>query len=89
MNETFEVESALPRDLKHIPYHYDRKPEKELLAQALEFYKIVAARRTLRFFNTDPVPKEIIREIIRAAGNTCQVRFFQNSSIRGPWESIA
>jgi len=38
------------------------------LARALEFYRIVAARRTLRFFSADPVPKEVIREIIRAAG---------------------
>lgn len=63
-----EEEPALPRDLKHIPYRYVRLSEKESLARALEFYQLAAARRTLRFFSADPVPKEIIREIIRAAG---------------------
>lgn len=71
MKETsFEVEPALPRDLKHIPYHYVRKSEKELLTRASEFYRIAAARRTLRFFSADPIPKEVIREIIRAAGTS-------------------
>ncbi|XP_011640913.1 iodotyrosine deiodinase 1 [Pogonomyrmex barbatus] len=64
----FEIEPALPSDLKHVPYQHVRKSEEELLARASEFYRIVAARRTLRFFSADPVPKEVIREIIRAAG---------------------
>ncbi|KAH0954409.1 hypothetical protein HN011_009060 [Eciton burchellii] len=71
--ESFEEkqeESALPKDLKHIPYLFVRLPEKESLARAIEFHRIVAARRTLRFFSSDPVPKEIIREIIRAAGTS-------------------
>lgn len=66
--ESFEIKPALSRDLKHIPYHYVRKTKEELLARATEFYQIVAARRTLRFFSTEPVPREVIREIIRAAG---------------------
>nr|XP_012229143.1 PREDICTED: iodotyrosine dehalogenase 1 [Linepithema humile]XP_012229144.1 PREDICTED: iodotyrosine dehalogenase 1 [Linepithema humile]XP_012229145.1 PREDICTED: iodotyrosine dehalogenase 1 [Linepithema humile]XP_012229146.1 PREDICTED: iodotyrosine dehalogenase 1 [Linepithema humile]XP_012229147.1 PREDICTED: iodotyrosine dehalogenase 1 [Linepithema humile]XP_012229148.1 PREDICTED: iodotyrosine dehalogenase 1 [Linepithema humile]XP_012229149.1 PREDICTED: iodotyrosine dehalogenase 1 [Linepithem len=66
--EENEEEPALPRDLKHIPYQYVRLSEKELLARALEFYQLAAARRTLRFFSADPVPKEIIHEIIRTAG---------------------
>lgn len=64
------MEPTLPRDLKHIPYHYVRKTEKELLARATEFYRIAAARRTLRFFSEDPIPKEVIREVIRAAGTS-------------------
>lgn len=66
--EENEEEPALPRDLKHIPYQYVRLSEKELLARALKFYQLAAARRTLRYFSADPIPKEIIREIIRAAG---------------------
>ncbi|XP_070162200.1 iodotyrosine deiodinase isoform X2 [Polyergus mexicanus] len=66
--EEAEEEPALPKDLKHIPYEYVRLPEKETLSRASEFYQIAAARRTLRYFSADPVPKEVIREIIRAAG---------------------
>lgn len=66
--EEAQEEPALPKDLKHIPYQYVRLPEKETLSRASEFYQIAAARRTLRYFSADPVPKEVIREIIRAAG---------------------
>lgn len=59
---------ALPRDLKHIPYGFDRLLEKESLDRASKFYQIANTRRTLRFFSPDPVPKEIIHQIIRAAG---------------------
>ncbi|XP_020289469.1 iodotyrosine deiodinase 1 isoform X2 [Pseudomyrmex gracilis] len=66
--EEDQEEPALPKDLRHIPYHYVRLPERDMLIRASEFYKIVSARRTLRFFSEEPVPKDIIREIIRAAG---------------------
>ncbi|XP_011158582.1 iodotyrosine deiodinase 1 isoform X2 [Solenopsis invicta] len=81
--KSLEVEPALPRDLKHMPYHYVRKSEKELLARALEFYHITAARRTLRFFSADPVPKEVIREIIRAAGTA------PSGAHTEPWTFVA
>nr|XP_033329540.1 iodotyrosine deiodinase 1-like [Megalopta genalis] len=61
-------EPALPIDLEHILYNYTRPTEAELLHRASEFYKIVAARRTLRFFSPDPVPKKVIHDIIKAAG---------------------
>ncbi|XP_019700118.2 iodotyrosine deiodinase 1 isoform X2 [Harpegnathos saltator] len=64
------AEPALSEDLKHIPYHYVKSSLEESIARASEFYRIAAARRTLRFFSADPVPKEIIREIIKAAGTS-------------------
>ncbi|XP_018312936.1 iodotyrosine deiodinase 1 isoform X3 [Mycetomoellerius zeteki] len=84
MNErSFEVEPALPHDLKHIPYYNVRKSKKELLARASEFYRIAAARRTLRFFSDDPVPKEVIRELIKAAGTA------PSGAHTEPWTFIA
>ncbi|RLU20555.1 hypothetical protein DMN91_007166, partial [Ooceraea biroi] len=68
--EEDQVEPALSKDLKHVPYQYVKLPEKESLARASEFYRTAAARRTLRFFSADPVPKEVIHEIIRAAGTS-------------------
>ncbi|KZC07734.1 PREDICTED: iodotyrosine deiodinase 1 [Dufourea novaeangliae] len=68
--ETLEdsEEPALPKDLKHIPCVYAKPSEVEILHRASEFYKTVAARRTIRFFSPDPVPKEVIHDIIKAAG---------------------
>ncbi|XP_033210452.1 iodotyrosine deiodinase 1 isoform X2 [Belonocnema kinseyi] len=63
-----EEEPALPKDLQHIPYKYQRPSEAEMRKKANEFFEIANARRTLRFFSSDPVPKDVIREIIRAAG---------------------
>ncbi|XP_012529791.1 iodotyrosine deiodinase 1 isoform X2 [Monomorium pharaonis] len=81
--DSSDVEPALPRDLKHVPYHYVRKSEKELLSRASEFYRISAARRTLRYFSADPVPKEVIREIIRAAGTA------PSGAHTEPWTFVA
>ncbi|XP_061934150.1 iodotyrosine deiodinase 1 isoform X4 [Apis cerana] len=76
-------ESALPKDLKHIPYEYKRPSEIELFCQASEFYKIVTARRTIRFFSSDPVPKEVIYEIIKAAGTA------PSGAHTEPWTFVA
>ncbi|XP_014609117.1 PREDICTED: iodotyrosine deiodinase 1 [Polistes canadensis] len=67
-NEEKFVESALPEDLKHLPYEYSKPSDEELLRRANEFYEITNARRTIRFFSEENVPKEVIRHIIRAAG---------------------
>lgn len=59
---------ALPEDLEHVQFEYDKISDEESLKRAREFYKIASARRTIRYFSPDPVPNEIIREIIKAAG---------------------
>ncbi|XP_076294874.1 iodotyrosine deiodinase [Lasioglossum baleicum] len=76
-------EPALPIDLEHIPYNYARPSEAETLRLASEFYKIVAARRTIRFFSSDPVPKEVIRDIIKAAGTA------PSGAHTEPWTFVA
>lgn len=62
------MESALPKDLKHVPYQYVKPNEKELLRRANKFFEITNARRTIRYFDEENVPKEVIRYIIKAAG---------------------
>ncbi|XP_029051809.1 iodotyrosine deiodinase 1 isoform X3 [Osmia bicornis bicornis] len=76
-------EPALPKDLKHIPYEYKRPSETELLSKASEFYKIVAPRRSVRFFSSDPVPKEVVQEIIKAAGTA------PSGAHTEPWTFVA
>ncbi|XP_043250468.1 iodotyrosine deiodinase 1 [Colletes gigas] len=76
-------EPVLPKDLEHILYEYKKFSEAEILHRASEFYKIVAARRTIRFFSPDPVPKEVIREIIKAAGTA------PSGAHTEPWTFVA
>ncbi|XP_068984329.1 iodotyrosine deiodinase [Bombus flavifrons] len=76
-------EPVLTTNLKHIPYVYKRPSEEEILCRASEFYKIVAARRSIRFFSPDPVPKEVIHEIIKAAGTT------PSGAHTEPWTFVA
>ncbi|XP_078040506.1 iodotyrosine deiodinase isoform X2 [Augochlora pura] len=76
-------EPALPIDLEHILYNYTRPAEAELLHRASEFYKVVAARRTLRFFSPDPVPKQVIHDIIKAAGTA------PSGAHTEPWTFVA
>ncbi|XP_047344238.1 iodotyrosine deiodinase 1 isoform X3 [Vespa velutina] len=62
------MESALPKDLKHVPYRYVKPNDEELLIRANKFYEITNARRTVRYFSEENVPREVIRYIIKAAG---------------------
>lgn len=72
-DENFEdvddsVTPALPKDLKHIPLLFNRMSPEETLERSLQFYKIMNKRRTVRHFSSDPVPIEVIRNIIKTAG---------------------
>lgn len=60
---------ALPMDLKHVPFDFDRLSPKDSISRSLEFYDILNKRRSVRFFSNDPVPFEVIKNIIKAAGN--------------------
>ena len=60
--------SALPWDLKHVPFEFKRLPVEDTIQRSLEFCNFMCTRRTVRYFSTDPVPADVIRNIIRAAG---------------------
>ncbi|XP_014249749.1 iodotyrosine deiodinase 1 [Cimex lectularius] len=59
---------SLPADLEHVPLEFRRISFDESLAKSKEFYDVMEKRRTVRFFSPDPVPIDIIRNIIKAAG---------------------
>lgn len=72
-DENFEdvddsVTPALPKDLKHIPLLFNRISSEETLKRSVEFYELMNKRRTVRHFSSDPVPIEVIRNIIKTAG---------------------
>ncbi|XP_048513562.1 iodotyrosine deiodinase 1 isoform X2 [Athalia rosae] len=56
-----EFVPALPSDLQHIPFVYTRPSPEQLVQRTQEFYELVAARRSIRSFSSDPVSKDIIR----------------------------
>lgn len=66
--ENEDVTPALPKDLKHIPLDFNRISLQEMQKRSLEFYELMNKRRTVRQFSSDPVPIEIIRNIVKTAG---------------------
>lgn len=51
-----------------IPYHIPRLTEDEMVARSRDFYQLMNTRRTVRFFSSDPVPREVVDNIVRTAG---------------------
>lgn len=67
-DENENLVPALPENLQHIPYIYSKPSAIDMKRRACEFFDITNARRTIRYFSTETVPREVIRDIIRAAG---------------------
>ncbi|XP_021939885.1 iodotyrosine deiodinase 1 isoform X3 [Zootermopsis nevadensis] len=66
--QNLDLTSALPWDLEHVPLEFKRLPVEETIRRSMEFYNFMSTRRTVRFFSSDPVPADVIRNIIRVAG---------------------
>lgn len=63
-----DLSSTLPWDLEHVPLQFSRLPVDETSRRSQEFHTFMSQRRTVRFFSPDPIPADVIRNIIRAAG---------------------
>lgn len=50
-----------------VPYHSPRISDTDRLKASRTFTEVMARRRTIRHFSTDPVPRELIDNAIRAA----------------------
>jgi iodotyrosine deiodinase len=57
-----------PADTPHLPYEPARLPVPEMIARSREYYETLNRRRSVRFFSKDPVPVEVIENIVKAAG---------------------
>ncbi|GAB5559112.1 MAG: nitroreductase family protein [Synoicihabitans sp.] len=51
-----------------VPLNFTRREEAEVLSSAQAHYDMIRSRRTVRQFSSDPVPREVIENCIRAAG---------------------
>ncbi|XP_069090397.1 iodotyrosine deiodinase 1 [Pleurodeles waltl] len=55
-------------DQLHVPFSGERSSHDEMVRKSKEFYEMLNKRRSVRFISSEPVPREVIDNIIRAAG---------------------
>lgn len=66
-----------------IPYQPERYAPDETSARARAFYEEVDGRRSVRQFSSEPVAREVIADLIRAAGTA------PSGAHRQPWHFVA
>lgn len=67
--EDAKISSALPENLSHVPFTtYVRYGDQEMTQRSAEFYDDMNNRRTCRYYSSEPVPKEVIENIVKTAG---------------------
>ena len=54
----------------HVPFSMARLSEDEMKARAADFYQHMNSRRSVRNFSSDPVPREVIENIVLTAGTS-------------------
>ncbi|XP_056419343.1 iodotyrosine deiodinase 1 [Hyla sarda] len=57
-------------NLLHVPFSPRRYSEQEMLRRSKEFYELLNQRRSVRFISDEAVPREVINNIISAAGTS-------------------
>lgn len=56
------------KDRAHIPYGLPRLEAEDMRARLAEMYRHLSERRSVRSFSSDPVPLDILDDVIRIAG---------------------
>ncbi|CAH2040129.1 unnamed protein product, partial [Iphiclides podalirius] len=62
--------SAIPEDTPHIPYKPLQRSNDEVLQRSREYYELMAKRRTVRSFSTEPIPQEVLDNLVKTAGTS-------------------
>ncbi|KAG9347673.1 hypothetical protein JZ751_005246 [Albula glossodonta] len=57
-------------DVPHVSYTTTRYPADVMLQRSQEFYALLNQRRSVRFISPEPVPREVIDNVIRTAGTS-------------------
>lgn len=60
---------GLEDDIVHIPFSTERYSEEDMLTRSKDFYQLLNKRRSVRFISAEPVPREVIDNVIKAAGS--------------------
>ncbi|XP_070705620.1 iodotyrosine deiodinase [Pempheris klunzingeri] len=62
------VDSNEEEDCQHVPYSPPRYPEETMVEKSRDFYTLMNQRRSVRFISPEPVPREVIDNVILTAG---------------------
>lgn len=62
------VDSSEEQDIPHVPYTATRYSEETMVERSKEFYSLLNQRRTVRLISSEPVPREVIDNVILTAG---------------------
>jgi iodotyrosine deiodinase len=68
---------------QYVPLEFARLPEPVMHERAESFYNLMNARRSVRFFSSDPIPKKLIELAILTAGTSPSGAHMQ------PWTFVA
>jgi len=66
--EIVEDDVSSGRKVDHVPFKHEELPLEQMVQKSAYFYTEMNKRRTLRYYSNRPVPKEVIDNLIRAAG---------------------
>ncbi|XP_023944913.2 iodotyrosine deiodinase [Bicyclus anynana] len=59
---------AIPEDTPHVPYNPVKRPMEEVLQRSIDYYQLMAQRRTVRSFSSEPIPQQVLDNIVKTAG---------------------
>lgn len=59
---------GLEENVAHVPFTGERYSEAEMIKRSQTFYELLNKRRSVRFLSDEPVPREVIENVIRTAG---------------------
>ncbi|KAM5165595.1 iodotyrosine deiodinase 1 [Mantella aurantiaca] len=65
-----ECQDMDEEDVSHIPFRPLHHDEQNMVKRSKEFYEMLNQRRSVRFISNELVPREVIDNIIRAAGTS-------------------
>ncbi|CAM4548279.1 unnamed protein product [Caretta caretta] len=61
---------GLDENIAHVSFSAERYSEDEMIKRSKEFYELLSKRRSVRFISNEPVPREVINNVIKAAGTS-------------------
>ncbi|XP_061480091.1 iodotyrosine deiodinase 1 [Rhineura floridana] len=61
---------GLDDNIAHVPFSTERYAEEDMMNRSKDFYELLNKRRSVRFISDEPVPREIIDNVIKTAGTS-------------------
>lgn len=80
--EVDEEWQGLDENVAHVPFIAERYSEAEMIKRSRSFYELLDKRRSVRFLSDEPVPREVIDNVIRTAGRYCVVQSLKKTNLQ-------